>query len=101
ANGVIIITTKKGKQGKAKINAAVNYTASEAVNLRNMMSLAEFGAYRNAKAGSAGEQFFPVDGEMRYIFSGSTYDPNDPTSYHILSEKNWQDEIYHTGLSQN
>lgn len=101
ANGVIIITTKKGKLGKAKVNAQANYTVVEATNLRKMLNLSEYAAYRNEKEGTAAQQFFPADNEMRYIFSGAEYDANDPASYRIITERNWQDEIYRSALSQN
>lgn len=42
ANGVILITTKKGKSGKAKINVNANYTVATAANLLQMMDLKQF-----------------------------------------------------------
>lgn len=100
ANGVIIITTKKGKSGKAKVNVTANFTIATPTNLKDMLNLEDYAAYRNEQAGKA-KQYYPVDGEMRYIFSGATYDPNDPTSYRILSYRNWQKEIYRNAFSQN
>ena len=100
ANGVIIITTKKGKSGKAKINVTANFTVSTPTNLKNMLSLEDYAGYRNEQAGKA-QQYFPVDGEMRYIFSGAQYDPTDPSTYRILSYRNWQKEIYRNAFSQN
>lgn len=100
ANGVILITTKKGRSGKAKVSAGANYTLVDATRLRNMMSLQEFAAYRNEKTGAAAQQYFPVNGEMRYVFANEVYDPADPSTYRILQERNWQKEIYRQALSQ-
>lgn len=101
ANGVIIITTKKGVAGKAKVGANANYSIVQATNLRDMMSLSQFGIDRNLKTGVAGSQYFQEGDQTRYIFSGSVYDANDPSSYFVLEEKNWQKEIYQSALSQN
>ncbi len=101
ANGVILITTKKGIAGKAKISGNANYSVVQATNLRDMMNLSQFGAYRNEKTGPGGAQYFQSGDEHRYIFSGTTYDANDPSTYHIITERNWQKEIYQNALSQN
>lgn len=101
ANGVIIITTKKGIAGKAKVSGNANYSVVQATNLRDMMNISQFATYRNEKTGTAGSQYFQVGDETRYIFSGTTYDANDPSSYFVLEEKNWQKEIYRSALSQN
>ncbi len=101
ANGVIIITTKKGIAGKAKVSGNANYSIVQATNLRDMMSLSQFGTYRNERTGVAGAQFFQVEDQTRYIFPGGVYDASDPSTYFILEERNWQKEIYQSALSQN
>lgn len=101
ANGVIIVTTKKGKQGKAKVNASTNFTTVQATNLRDMLNLSEYANYRNERLGTAGAQFYPVGDEMRYVFSGQVYDANDPATYRLVNERNWQKEIYRKAFSQN
>lgn len=104
ANGVILITTKKGKEGKAKISASANFTIAEPSELLNMMSLREHALYRNSRqADEKNWQFHFVGDEIRYVFGDATgaYDPNKPESYHVLTERNWQKEIYQTAFSQN
>lgn len=101
ANGVIIVTTKKGKQGKAKVNARANFTTAQATNLRDMLGLSEYAAFRNERAGTAAPQFAQVGDQMRYIFSGQIYDPNVDSTYRTVSERNWQKEIYRNAFSQN
>ena len=56
ANGVIIITTKKGKAGKAKVNVDCKlYLLRMPVTLHNMLNLEQYAAYANMKA-NAGEE---------------------------------------------
>lgn len=101
ANGVIIITTKKGKSGVAKITASTSNTIADATRLREMMNLDEYAKYRNEVTGTAAQQYFKEGNEMRYIFSGAVYNPNDPSTYNVLKEHNWQKETYRSAFSQN
>ena len=104
ANGVILITTKKGKEGKAKVSASANFTIAEPSELLNMMSLREHALYRNSRqTDEKNWQFHLVGDEVRYVFGDATgsYDPDKPESYHVLAERNWQKEIYQTAFSQN
>lgn len=53
ANGVILITTKKGKEGKARINVSANFTIADAANLHKMMDLRSYGMYKNSQVEEA------------------------------------------------
>lgn len=101
ANGVILITTKKGKSGKPRINVNANFTVANATRLYDMLNLSDYADYRNAQSGPSDQQFFKVGNEVRYIFSGGKYDANDPESYRILMERDWQREIYRSAFSQS
>lgn len=101
ANGVILITTKKGKAGKPRINVNANFTIANATRLYDMLNLSDYADYRNAQSGPDDRQFFKSGNEVRYIFSGGKYDENDPSSYRVLQERDWQREIYRTAFSQN
>jgi TonB-linked SusC/RagA family outer membrane protein len=50
ANGVILITTKKGKAGEGKISYDVYYGQSEIVKKLDLMNLQEFATYQNQVA---------------------------------------------------
>lgn len=100
ANGVILITTKKGKAGAPKINLTSNYTVAEATRLRPMLNLEEYAAYRNEKNGGT-PVFYKEGGEMRYVFGGETYDPTIDSTYRVVKGRNWQNEIYGNPLSQS
>ncbi len=103
ANGVILITTKKGKQGKAKVNASATFTVANATNLMKMINLEEYAAYSNSRISDGLVPFYVVGNEVRYVFSGEydKYDPADPETYHLVNYKNWQKEIYASAFSQN
>ena len=103
ANGVILITTKKGRQGKAKVNVSANFTVAEPSKLLDMVNLQEFAAYRNSRVNNGEYPFYVVGDEVRYVFSDAlaSYDPNDPETYRVIDYRNWQKEIYQSAFSQN
>lgn len=103
ANGVILITTKKGKSGKAKVNASATFTIANTTNLMNMINLEEYANYANSRIQDSAVPFHIVGNEVRYVFSGSydKYDPNNPETYNVVNYRNWQKEIYTSAFSQN
>ena len=101
ANGVILITTKKGKSGKPKVSLSANFTIANATKLKDMLNLEEYARFRNEQLGEKSAQFFFAGDEVRYIYSGGEYDPENPESYHVLTYHNWQKEIYQSAFSQN
>ena len=74
ANGVIVITTKKGTMGKTEMNLSVSTAMSNISNSVDVFSAAEF---RNK---------VPSVGGTLNDFGGNT---------------NWQDELMRTGISKN
>ena len=103
ANGVILITTKKGKQGKAKVKVSANFTIAEPSKLLEMTNLYEHAAYINSRVSNGQYPFYVVGDEVRYVFNDAlaNYDPNNPATYHIINYRNWQKEIYTSAFSQN
>lgn len=104
ANGVVLITTKKGKEGAARISFTSNLTVSQSVNLHHMLGLKDYASYQNAQENSlAATQYFFAGDEVRYVYSGKgeSYDANNPNTYFVLEEHNWQDEVYRSAFSQN
>lgn len=105
ANGVILITTKKGKAGKAKVNVTANFTIANARNLHDMINLNEFATYANMKVNPGEEKYYPqANGEMRYVYGENldTYkaDPTNPANYRVINYVDWQKEAYISALSQ-
>ncbi|MGM9791114.1 MAG: SusC/RagA family TonB-linked outer membrane protein [Candidatus Cryptobacteroides sp.] len=93
ANGVIVITTKQGTEGKPKINFTASWSGSRIANKVDMMD-----AY----------EFVQLQTEM-YEYWGNTniYLRNpDGESYTVEDYRNartydWQDMIYRSALTQN
>ncbi len=83
ANGVVIITTKRGKAGEAKISYDGMFAVSQQNKRLDMMNLREYAAFYNDLA---------TVGEMS--------DPSDTYSdLSILGEgTNWQDAIFRTAF---
>jgi TonB-dependent starch-binding outer membrane protein SusC len=85
ANGVVIITTKKGRQGEGKLNYDTYYGWQEVQKKLDMMDLREFAAYQNTVTVEAGLQ--------------PSLEFTDPS---VLGRgTNWQDAIFQRGLVQN
>lgn len=85
ANGVILITTKKGKAGEGKINYDVYYGKSEVYRKLNLMNLREFAQYQNSI--------------VNIIGADSTAEFKDPS---VLGEgTDWQDAMFQNGSMMN
>ncbi|MBB5286129.1 TonB-linked SusC/RagA family outer membrane protein [Rhabdobacter roseus] len=85
ANGVILITTKKGKAGEGKINYETYYGVSEVANRLDLMNLREFAKYQN--------EVLPIIGNAP---SDEFRDPS------ILGEgTDWQQAMFRHGRTQN
>ncbi|MCD0457414.1 SusC/RagA family TonB-linked outer membrane protein [Chryseobacterium sp. LC2016-27] len=74
ANGVIVITTKKGKKGRTQMNLSSNLTISNLANKMNVFSADEFRRQVTAAGGKLDDM------------GGNT---------------DWQDELTRTGISEN
>lgn len=85
ANGVIMITTKKGKAGEGKINYEVYYGVSEVARKLDLMDLRDFARYQN--------EILPVIGlELSEEFA-------DPS---LLGRgTDWQEAMFQKGSMQN
>ncbi|MBU2914325.1 SusC/RagA family TonB-linked outer membrane protein [Reichenbachiella agariperforans] len=73
ANGVIMVTTKKGSKGKIKIDFNSSYSTQSPTKQLDLLNAAEFTDYMN--------EFAPYT--------------------NLGSDTNWQDEIYQTGIISN
>jgi TonB-linked SusC/RagA family outer membrane protein len=80
ANGVIIITTKKGKEGKSELDYSTYLSISELPKKLDVLTAEEFVYYRDTLFGDR----VAVD---------------DPSHYGYSTD--WQDEIFRTAISQN
>ncbi|MDE6338657.1 MAG: SusC/RagA family TonB-linked outer membrane protein, partial [Muribaculaceae bacterium] len=85
ANGVILITTKKGKAGKPTLDVAANFTVSQMPKKIKMMEGPEFMYYN----------------EQAYINSGEIWPAGGIQPGTILPNTDWQDAVYQNGLTQD
>lgn len=93
SNGVILITTKKGKSGKAKFNYFVNTRVGEIARPISMLNAREYAEYQNkAKVLSNLPEPYTIDD------NGNVFDATTGKEY---KDNNWQDKIYKTSVSYN
>lgn len=84
ANGVIVITTKRGKAGDSKVSATTLWTLQDRPEKISVMNLPQYAAYRNEIARAGG--------------TASEVDFSDPS---ILGPgTDWQDALYRKTLLQ-
>jgi TonB-linked SusC/RagA family outer membrane protein len=77
SNGVVLITTKEGKSGRAKVNLSAGLSLDNASKHISVLNAEEYIAYRNEKdADYYNADFHPVN-------------------------RDWQDELFHTSTTQS
>lgn len=91
AAGVVLITTKKGRSGKAKVNYESWVGISKAMNLIEMLGAEDYTALKNEALANAGT---PANGTTRGFYTMT--DNNGK-----LVDTRWYDELYRTGTSHN
>lgn len=124
ANGVVIITTRKGEVGKPKIEVNTSWSIQRIGKRVKMLDPYHYALYQNEAAQNSryyenGTQQNPYRGEWSYpyangeaIYSQGSYNPSpeDFLSPGVRTDEygnvdevvgaDWQDEIYQTGLLQ-
>ncbi len=98
ANGVIIITTKKGKSGKMNINLSYNAAMQTVAKKYDMLSAAQWGqAYWQA---AANDGIAPTAAQALY---GTGATPQLVSSINGVNtaDTNWQDQVYSSAWTQN
>ena len=91
AAGVLLITTKKGKQGKARVNYDAWAGWTKAYGLIEVLNAEEYTMIKNEGLTNVGT---PANGTTRGF-----YTMNDANGK--LVNTNWYDEIYRSGFGQN
>lgn len=88
ANGVILVTTKRGKSGKPKVSVQINYALQDRVLERNMLDAVEYVNTWNqiAEEEGKGSNFYYYPDEIAKIKDGS-----DPDHW---ANTSWEDEVY-------
>ena len=124
ANGVVIITTKKGQEGKPKVELSVRGSVQQIARKVEMLDAYRYALYQNEAAANSrlyegGTQRDPYRGEWDYPYIGSGYvysqgtynpSPEDFLNPGLRTDRygnvdevagsDWQQQIYQTGWSQ-
>ena len=95
ANGVVIITTKKGKVGKAQLSYDGSVTMQHVTRTIPMMDAYEF---VKLQAEMYPEQMTSSSGGYLMEWEGKQWTLED---YRNIDQYNWQDEIFRTALQHN
>ena len=108
ANGVVLITTKRGAKGKDNISFSANFGISKVVKKLDMLDGYAYAMYRNEAAQMFNEyenanEAIPYPGTSKVDPSTgeSVYSPG-PEDYRngTYPSVNWQDEVFETAFSQ-
>jgi TonB-dependent starch-binding outer membrane protein SusC len=89
--GVLLITTKRGKQGKAKVNYDGSVGWTSPFNLIPLLNAEEYTMFKNEGLANQGS---PANGT-----SSGFYTSKDAEGKVINTD--WYDEVYRTGIQQN
>jgi len=124
ANGVVIITTRKGQEGKPKVELTIRGGVQQIARKVQMLDAYHYALYQNEAAANSrtyegGTQRDPYRGEWDYPYIGSGYvytqgtynpSPEDFLNPGLRTDKygnvdevagtDWQQQIYQTGWSQ-
>lgn len=85
ANGVVIITTKRGEEGKLKITGRANFTLSKLKKMPNYLGAYDYAKLANEARVVRGDQPLYSDQKMEIIQYGLDKD--------LFPDVNWQKEI--------
>ena len=89
ANGVILITTKKGKQGKTKVTYDMNYGFSQKTKFLDIMNAQEYVSFKNMAYANR----YGADAEKPFATMTD--------SKGNLVDTNWADLVFKNGISQS
>lgn len=87
ANGVVLITTKNGKEGKLNINISSSLSISNVIKKIDVLTGPEFARYRNEALTNSGADI---------IYDGINNPSPDEVNW-----VNWQDEVLRQAISQD
>ena len=112
SNGVIIITTKKGKEGVARINFNSYLSASNYANRQEVLNAEQYG--RVLWKAQVNDGIDPNSNNLRYQFEWDYNEDGQPVLHDIIvpefldaeqtlrsADTDWFDEISQTGFAQS
>lgn len=87
ANGVVMITSKRGAEGAGKVSVTANWAFQNATNVPDMLNAAQYAALNNDMLSA-----IDVDNSLNPLWA-------DPSA--LGKGTNWLDELLRTGIKQN
>jgi len=96
ANGVVVITTKKGKKGKAKVTYDGWIGVNTKPKLPSVLGAEDYVMIKNEALKNAGQFNNTPNDNIPDVYFALQNDPNGN-----LINTNWYDYVYQTGTSQN
>ena len=85
ANGVVMITTKRGTEGKGKLAVSANYSFQNATNVPSLLNAAQYAELSNDMV----------------VNSGRNPNPEWANPSELGAGTDWMDELLRTGVMQN
>ena len=85
ANGVVMVTTRKGKTGTGQLSVSANWAMQNVAYVPEMLNAAEYAAYSNDMLSAAGMPKNPAWSRPASLGEGT----------------DWLDEMFRTGFMQN
>ncbi len=101
ANGVVLITTKKGKVGKTKFNVSYYSGAIEATRKLDLLNATEMLALRNRARAEAGKDPETATTVLANVNNGDQWTRAMADSFALLGGTNWVDQMIRTGNIHN
>ncbi len=92
ANGVVIINTKGGKEGKGRFNVDVYTGFSQASKKLDVLSAVDYAVYRHSRVPT--DERFGMDTDGDEVL-------DTPIDYSDSTNVNWQDELFRTAVTQS
>ena len=99
ANGVIVITTKQGMEGKPKVNFSASWTGSRIANKMDLMDAYGFVKLQTEMSEYWGTSNIYLRRNEQDASAGMA--PYTPEDYLNVQSYDWQDQIYRNALTQN
>ncbi len=87
AQGVVLVTTKRGKKGPAKLSYSGNYSIADESYRTDVMNAYEYGQYFNIMNGPNGAERPAVDAEREYFFTENELDHFRTLNYTPLEDQ--------------
>ncbi len=99
ANGVIVVTTKRGDAGKPQVNYTFNFTTSQIPNTYDIMNADQYSEFMNSSWSAYSERLNIEEDKNLYLMVYSPEARQRHGNFH--TDTDFQSELTRTGTGQN